>query len=39
MFTDTGAPIGHTDTFGGRSNDGEFSGEAIGFAEVMAIGA
>ena len=38
MFTDNGASIGHPYTFGGRLNDGESSGVAIGLAEVVALG-
>jgi hypothetical protein len=39
MFTYTGAAVCHSNTFGGRSDDGESSGLTIGLAEVVAIGA
>ena len=36
MFNNTGASIGHPNTFGGRSDDGESGGEPS-LAEVMSI--
>mgnify|MGYP006182962355 CR=1 FL=1 len=39
MFTYTGAAVCHSNTFGGRSDDGESSGLTISLAQVVAIGA
>ena len=39
MFTYTGAAVCHSNTFGGRLDDGESSGLTIGLTEVVAISA